>query len=224
MRVNAGTQFERRIHAQPPSRLHLAAIIADVLHAGVRILGDVLRQRGVGRVVPAGRRDRHRDAVETHALLVEIVALDDDVVARRTLDDARLYRGCGRARPSRVDLIEIAAQSDAVDFPVRRKAADDDGDVVALAFAVDDIGKEKGLALTLRKAAAKLPAHQRMHFRVFVDRAVDPDQLSRLFKRSDMIVEIGIRARRRLARFAHAELSFKKSQNTSANGIAATLH
>ena len=173
-------------------RLHLAAIVADILHAGVGVLGDVLRQRRVGRVIPARRRDRYRNAVETLALLVEIVALDDDVVARRVLDEARLDRGCGRARPACVDLVEIAAQSDAIDFPVGRKAADDDRNVVALAFAVDDIGEQERLALALRNAAAELPAHQRMHFRVLVDRAVDADELAGLFKRSDMIMEIGI--------------------------------
>ena len=85
MVVDARPQLQRRVHAEPPPRLHLAAVVAHVLDAGVRILGDVLRQRGVGRDVPARRRDRHRNAVEPLARLVEGLAGDDDLVARRVL-------------------------------------------------------------------------------------------------------------------------------------------
>ena len=35
--VDAGPQLERRVHAEPPPRLHLAAVVAHVLHAGVGI-------------------------------------------------------------------------------------------------------------------------------------------------------------------------------------------
>ena len=83
VRVDAGAQLERRIHAQAPRRLHLAAVDAHVLHAAVGILGDVLRQRRVGRDVPARRRDRQRKAVQAVARLVELLAGDHDLVAGR---------------------------------------------------------------------------------------------------------------------------------------------
>ena len=95
--VDARPQLQRRVHAEPPPRLHLAAVVAHVLHAGVGIAGDVLRQRGVGRDVPARRRDRQRDAVEALARLVELLAGDDDVVARRVA--RRRAAAAGAPRP-----------------------------------------------------------------------------------------------------------------------------
>ena len=102
--VDAGPQLERRVHAEPPPRLHLAAVVAHVLDAGVGVLGDVLRQRGVGRDVPARRRDRQRKAVEALARLVELLAGDDDLVARRVLDDARRRSGCAAAATQRASI------------------------------------------------------------------------------------------------------------------------
>ena len=102
--VDAGPQLQRRVHAEPPPRLHLAAVVAHVLHAGVGVLGDVLRQRRVGRDVPARRRDRQRNAVEALARLVELLAGDDDLVARRVLDDARRDRALRRRATQRASI------------------------------------------------------------------------------------------------------------------------
>ena len=124
-------------------------------------------------------------------------------MARRVSTTSRRNRRCWSRGPCRFDLVELAAQPDAIDFAIGREPADDHRDVVTLALAVDDIGEQERLAVFLRNAAAELPAHQRMHFRVLVDRAVDADELPGLFQRGDMIVQIGIGARRR---FAHMEL------------------
>ena len=110
MIVDAGPQFQRRIHAEPAPRLHLAAVIAHVLNAGVGILGDVLRQRRVRRDVPARRRDRQRNAVEAIARLVEGLAGDDDLMARRILDDARRDRVAGGFHPACVDFLEAGSR------------------------------------------------------------------------------------------------------------------
>src|SRR5262249_22258864 len=135
--VDAGPQFERRVHAEPPPRLHLAAVVAHVLHAGVGIARDVLRQRRVGRDVPARRRDRQRQAVEALARLVERLAGDDDLLAGRLSDDTRLQGTVDRAHPALVDLLERAADADAVDFAVRGEAADQHRDIVLAALRVD---------------------------------------------------------------------------------------
>ena len=120
--VDARAQFERRIHAEAPPRFHLAAVVAHVLDAGVRILGDVLRQRRVRRDVPAGRRDGQRNAVEPLPRLVQRLAGNDDLVARRVVDDVRRDRTLRRAHPARVDLLKRTANSDAVDFAIGGQA------------------------------------------------------------------------------------------------------
>ena len=198
--VDARPQFQRRVHAEPPPRLHLAAVVAHVLHAGVGVLGDVLRQRGVGRDVPARRRDRQRDAVEALARLVEVLAGDDDVVARRVRDDARRQRLRRGRDPARVDLLERAADADAVDLAVGGEPADQHRDVVLAALAVGDVGEQERLAVLLLDAAAELPAHQRVHLGVFVDRAVDADELAGLLQRADVVVQVGVGGLADLAR------------------------
>ena len=79
--------------------------------------------------------------------------------------------GCGdRALPGRVDLVERAAHADAIDLAARRERADHDRDVVAPALGVGHVGEQERLAVLLRDAAAELPAHQRVHLGVLVDR------------------------------------------------------
>ena len=175
MVVDAGAQFQRRIHAEPPPRLHLTTVIAHVLDPGVGILGDVLRQRRVRRDIPARRRDRQRNAVEAVAGLVESRAGDDDLMARRVLDEARADRMSRRLDPACVDFLERAADADAVDLLVGGKPADQHRNVVFAALAVDDVGEQKRLAVLLLDAAAELPAHQRVHLGVLVDRTIDRD-------------------------------------------------
>ena len=105
----------------------------------------------------------------------------------------------GRATQRASISSRLAADADAVDFAVGREPADQHRDVVFAALAVDDVGEQERLAILLLDAAAELPAHQRVHFRVFVDRAVDRDQQAGLVERADVIVQIGIGARRALA-------------------------
>ena len=211
MIVDAGPQLERRVHAEPPPRLHLAAVIAHVLDAGVGILGDVLRQGRVGRDVPARRRDRQRNAVEAVARLVEGLAGDHDLMARRVLDDARRDRICRRLDPALVDLVETAADADAIDFAVGGEHADRDRNVVFAALAVDDVGEQERLAVLLLDAAAELPAHQRVHLGILVDRAVDGDQQAGRIERADVVVQVGIAARGVSGRLSIGSLGLVRS-------------
>jgi hypothetical protein len=49
----------------------------------------------------------------------------------------------------------------------------------------------------LFNAAAKLPAHQRVHLLVFIHRFFDPDQQALAFELLQVIVQIGIPAPRK---------------------------
>ena len=81
--------------------------------------------------------------------------------------------GCCAARdPARVDLLERAADADAIDLAIGGEPADQHRDVVLAPLAVDDVGEQERLAVLLGDAAAELPAHQRVHLGVLVDRAV----------------------------------------------------
>jgi hypothetical protein len=74
-----------------------------------------------------------------------------------------------------------------------------------LALAVDDIGEQERPALALlrgRRGIASAPADAS---RVLVDRTIHRDELAGLVERGDMIVQIGIGARRRLAFRAHVK-------------------
>jgi hypothetical protein len=93
--------------------------------------------------------------------------------------------------PLRADVGErLHAHADAVDLRVGGEAADQHRNVVGPAAAVGHVGEQEGLAVGLRDAAAELPAHQRMHLRVFIDRRVDGGQQAGLVQRGDMLLQI----------------------------------
>ena len=62
-------------------------------------------------------------------------------------------------------------------------------------LAVDDVGEQERLALGLVEPAEELPAHQRVHLRILVDRLVDPQQQPRLVEILDVLVQVGITPR-----------------------------
>jgi hypothetical protein len=64
--------------------------------------------------------------------------------------------------------------------------------IVLAAFAVGHVREQEGLAILLRDVTAELPPHQRVHFRILVDRTVDRDQQPGAVQRADVIVQIGI--------------------------------
>ena len=110
------------------------------------------------------------------------------------VDDARRQRLRRGRDPARVDLVERAADADAVDFAVGGEPADQHRDVVLAALGVGDVGEQERLAVLLLDAAAELPAHQRVHLGVLVDRAVDADEQAGLLQRADVVVQVGVGA------------------------------
>ena len=94
--------------------------------------------------------------------------------------------------PVLLDVLDLAADADAVDFAVGGQDAHRDRDVVPAAGAVDDVFEQKSLALRFRDAAAELPAHERMHLGVFVDRPLHADQQPLPLERSDMRMQVRI--------------------------------
>ncbi len=196
MRVDAGAQLDRRIHAEPPRRLELAAIIADVLDAGVGILGDVVAGREIGRVVPARRRDRHRQARRARGRPRRGRRRSITISWQGASSTTRGAIGLAIALdPGRADVFERLAEADAIDVAVGRQAGDQHGGVVAAALGVGRLREQERLALRLRDAAAILPAHQRVHLGVFVDRLVDDDQQAFARERQHMLMQVGIAAR-----------------------------
>ena len=193
--VDAGAQLDGWIHAEAFRRLELTAVVADVLHAGVGILGDVVPGREIRRVVPARRRDRHRQSVKRLAVLVEVFAGDHDLLARRILDHAWRDRIGDRIDPGGADVFQRLAEAGAIDRAVGREPGDQYCAVVAAPLRVGRLREQERLALRLGNAAAILPAHQRVHLGVFVDRLVDDDQKVFARQRQHMLVQVRIAAR-----------------------------
>ncbi len=159
------------------------------------IAGDDAGRGEIGRGVEARRRDRDRQRGEPTARPIERRAGDHDVVARRALDDAWRHRISDGVRPARADLVVARdIHADAIDRGVRRERPDHYGNVVMPPGGIDDVGEQERLAVALRDAAAELPAHQRMHLGVFVDRRIDAPQQAGLVETVDVVVQVGVAA------------------------------
>ena len=119
MDIDARPQFQRRVHAHTLLAFDLATVVTHVLNPVIRVLGDVLRQRRVWRVVPAGRGDRHWDAIKPLSVHIEIRPLPDNFLTRcgRHLD--RIDRVGGRVFPGRFNFVELTPDARAVDVTAR---------------------------------------------------------------------------------------------------------
>ena len=151
MRVDAGAQFDRRIHPEPPRRFELAPIVADILAAGFRIFGNVMAGGKVRRIVETGGGNRHRQAVERGARGIERVAEHADVLAGRIGNDARLDWGGQRLHPCGADRVKRPAKADAVDFRIGGEPRDQNGGIVAGALAVGGLRETRMPAGRLRR-------------------------------------------------------------------------
>ena len=74
----------------------------------------------------------------------------------------------------------------------RGERSDRDRNVIGFTFGIDRLLKQKRFAILFFDAAAKLPAHQRMHFLIFVHRLFDANQQAGAFEMLQMIVQVGI--------------------------------
>ncbi len=102
--------------------------------------------------------------------------------------------------PLLLDFLDVTADADAVDFPVGSEDANRDRNVVTAAGAVDDVLEQKRLALGFRNSTAELPAHQRVHLGILVDRPRNADQKAFLLESGDMRVQV------RISEISHAFL------------------
>src|SRR5262249_51439435 len=100
--------------------------------------------------------------------------------------------------PFLLDMIDVATDTNAVDLPIGGKDADRDRNVVAAARAVGDVLEQERLALRLRDASTELPAHERVHFGILVDRPLHANEEAVLLERGDMRVNV------RISRAGHA--------------------
>ena len=94
--------------------------------------------------------------------------------------------------PFLLDILDGAANTDGIDLAIGSEDADRNRDVIFAAGAVDDVLEQKCLALGFRNAAAELPAHQRVHLGVLVDRPLHADEQSLPIQLGDVRVQIRI--------------------------------
>ena len=92
--------------------------------------------------------------------------------------------------PRSADIFDGAAHPDGVNLRRRRQRANDHRDVVTAALLIGDIREKKSAAIFFRNAAEKLPAHQGMQFRVFVDGTINAQKQSGGFKLVEMRLKI----------------------------------
>ena len=134
------------------------------------------------------------ERVEPPPLAQQLGALDYHLLAGRVRHFLRRDGVRDRLVPAVADLPDRHAHADAIDGGIGGERADGHGHVVAPALGIGDVGEEEGLALVLLQPAAELPADQRMHLGILVDRLVDAEQEPRPVERVEMVAEIRIRA------------------------------
>ena len=182
----------------------LAAIGADVLDTGVRILGDVVTGRQIRCVVPAGTRDRHRQRVKARSpsrsssspMITTCLAWRDRNQPRR----GRL--GNGFARQAAPTWSRLAAETDAVDGAVGGKPADQHRALIVAPLAVCRLSEKERPALVPRECRRDIASAPADAFRCLVDRLVDDEEQAGTRKREHVLVQIGVTApvaRRRVA-------------------------
>src|SRR5262249_30281879 len=93
------------------------------------------------------------------------------------------------------DILDRSIHANRVDRAVGGDRADHDRHVVGATAAVTHFREQKRPAVSLIETSDELPAHQRMQFSVFVDRAIDGEQQALLAQRIEVLVQIAIAAR-----------------------------
>ena len=129
------------------------------------------------------------------SLALQRGALDDDVMTNRFVHQPRLDRIGDRVIPFGLDVLDLSLHADTVDLRVGGNGADHHRHLVFAPQPVGDVGEQEGLALFLIEATDKLPAHQRMQFRILVDRPIyDADEIA-FAQHLKMLVQIAVASR-----------------------------
>ncbi len=97
-----------------------------------------------------------------------------------------------RSHAGPISSIRAHVHADAINFRIGGNRSDRDGDIVAASLRVDDVGEQECLAVSFRDAAAKLPAHQRVHFRILVHRRIDTMEKPSRIQPAEMLVQVGV--------------------------------
>jgi hypothetical protein len=131
-------------------------VSAHVLDAAVGIFGHAERRGQIGRRVKAWRGNRHRQTRQ--AVFLQRIAADHHLLAGRLLHHDGWNRLGDRLRPGLADLLDRQAQAGSVDLRRGGKPADQHGDVISPAVAVDHVGEQESAALIFVQPALELPA------------------------------------------------------------------
>ena len=163
MTVAAGaTDAGGHAHHQTVRRFERRTVRTMVLDTGVRIPGNDVGRRQRGRAVESRCGYGYRQAVESVPRAQQVYAFDDDLLATRRFDLARRDRVGYRMVPTRLDFVERRSHAHAIYPAVARECADHHRKLILAPAAIDDMGKQKRLALVFFDAADELPAHQRV--------------------------------------------------------------
>ena len=154
--------------------LDLAAVVADVADAGIRILGDPVAGGQVRPVVEPGRRDGHRELVEA-AVVQETVADVDLFLDRTGVHHLRRQRTGHRRGPLLEAFAGLAAHAHGVDGLVGSQRPQHHRGLVTPPLGIHHVLEEKRLPLVVRQPQ-ELPAHQRMQLRILVHRGSHAQQ------------------------------------------------
>ena len=185
------TGAHRHPHRHAGRAFQPGAIGAHVLHAGLGIAADTAGRREVRCAVKTRGRDRNRQAIEPLTLTFEI-RVNHDFMTGSVGHLARRNRVGDGMAPDLADILDRGADTNAVDRAIGRECTNGNRQVIFLPARAGDVVEDKRLAVGFGNATTELPAHQRMHFGILIDRLVDGLQQVRLIQRFQMILKIRI--------------------------------
>ena len=121
-------------------------------------------------------------------------------MAQGVVDEFWRDRVADRLFPFLLDVINGATHAHTVYFTISCQPANQNGCLIFAASAIMNIGKEKCLAFRLFHATLKLPADQRMHLTVFINRSIDFYKQITFTQDCNMLVEVVVGAGHRYLR------------------------
>ncbi|MFY9834996.1 MAG: hypothetical protein WAK55_00725 [Xanthobacteraceae bacterium] len=113
-------------------------------------------------------------------------------MAYRIVDQHWLKRASYGSHPGRSNILDWHAHTDRVDFAIAGKTRNERGTLKSAPTAVDRMREQKCLPLAFRQTTPELPAHERMHLRVFVGWPIDDEEAVAFSERKDVAVEVRI--------------------------------